>query len=85
MNKEDSLVCEESIKNIAEFHEIEKVIEIVEEWSKENPVETNLDVFRDVFAAWETYSKYCEKKCGISNCTIPCEDCSWWDEEYKGE
>jgi hypothetical protein len=67
------------------INDIKTTIEIVEEWSTEHQVKSNLDVFREVFPKYETFFKRCEEECGISNCTIPCEDCTWWDEEYKGE
>jgi hypothetical protein len=85
MNKEDSLVCEENIKNIAEFHEIEKVIEIVEEWSKENPAKTNLDVFRETFPDWGTQTHLCCEECDVGYQNVPCSDCKWWSEKYKEE
>jgi hypothetical protein len=82
IDKEVPSTCYNNINNISDLREIEKVIEIVEDWSIEHPVKTNLDVFRETFPDWETQTNLC-KICEVEHKNTPCSGCSWWNEEYK--
>lgn len=66
-----------------------KAIEIVEKWLKENPAKTNKDKFIEVFHQSQLNSARCvydiTGKCGYVPSGLPCNDCDWWKEEYKGE
>ena len=73
----------------------EKYVQIVEEWIKENPSTTNLDIFKKEV---EKYIKntfkdiklklYCSGNMPYLLCPnfSNCEDCKeFWDSEYKGD
>lgn len=69
-----------------------KIIEIVEQWSKEHPVQTNLDKFKEVFGIQEDI-RYSDLPCpslmylvGKEWCdSRNCSGCrkEFWNSEYK--
>lgn len=63
----------------------EEYMNAVEKWAEEHPIKTKKGKFRELFKP-DTLDKWhrdCKWKCDTS--APPCEECAWWDEEYKGE
>ena len=64
----------------------EKLKKIVENWSREHPVKTRADLFRQQYKdrPWQKHvnTAQCErtKTCSMR---IPCSYCEWWGEEVK--
>lgn len=83
IEREVPSTCYNNINSMSDLCEIGKVIEIIEKWSKEHPIKSNLDVFRKTFPDWGTQTHLCKKECDIGYQKVPCPDCKWWDEEYK--
>ncbi len=61
----DEHICMHGIED----DEAEEAVSIVEQWSKEHPIVTNLIKFQEVFGVG-----------GLPKAEAPP---SWWDEEYK--
>ena len=68
--------------------ELEKMIEIVEQWSKEHPVKTYKDDFLEKFPNADRYETGHPMNCrngiyGLGSCASDsCEDC--WNEPMEG-
>jgi hypothetical protein len=58
----------------------EEATEAIRKWSEEHPRITNADKFREVFGDIPQF-----KNKGCDKCleSTPCDNCDWWDEEYK--
>ena len=72
-------------KSVKAVYDAFEMIEKVEQWSKEHPVITNRDKFREVFGVNLYQTKY---DCGGFDCpvTVKCEECEikgFWNREYK--
>lgn len=57
----------------------DKAIQIVQEWSKRHPKVLNKNKFHELFG----YPLFCDERCHVCLKKEPCDDCSWWSEEYK--
>jgi len=63
---------------------LEELVSGIEQWSKEHPIITNAQKFKEVFGL-EPKSDRCPPFATNDYCTgRKCIDCmSWWDEPYK--
>lgn len=71
------------------FNSPKEVIEIVENWIKENPIETNRQKLQQMYPdkPWRNFSGVgaCHSTSKLSLCILntPCHYCDWWEEEFK--
>lgn len=65
------------------------LLTILETWAEEHPKKTNREKFKEVFGitlpSIKSLGQCSEKRMEecINNGEIPCDDCEWWNEEYK--
>lgn len=59
-------------------------VEILEDWLKKES-KTNFDKFDEMFEDQPWQKVVTKSTCRYKEChqTIPCANCSWWNEKYK--
>lgn len=85
LDYENYIILCDDMKNIDKF------IEVVEKWAKDNPIISNKQKFKEVFGCDLSSINIKTKPCGFykeKDCmnfkenSRPCSDCPWWDEKY---
>lgn len=75
------------------YAELEKLEKIITDWSKANPVKTNLDALKETFPELELVNKinlcHVFRKYLITNCDnrdVSCDECceEFWNAPYEG-